>query len=119
MKYLYQAAVILLFTFLGEALAALIPLGIPAAIWGLILLFAALCFKIVKPEQIKEASGWMIAILPVLFVAPTVNLLDQAGTLAASLPAFIVIIAVSTFVTFAAAGLITQLLSGSKEDKND
>ncbi len=116
MKYIYQAAVILLFTFLGEALAALIPLEIPAAIWGLILLFLALCFKIVKVEQIKDCGGWLIAILPILFVAPTVNLLDQAGVLAASLPAFIVIVVVSTFVVFAVAGWVTQLLGRWKED---
>ena len=43
MKYLYQAGIIFLFTFLGEALAELIPFPIPAVIWGLLLLFAALC----------------------------------------------------------------------------
>ena len=46
MKYLYQAGIIFLFTFLGEALARLIPFPIPAAIWGLLLLFLALCLKL-------------------------------------------------------------------------
>ena len=116
MKYLYQAAVIAIFTFLGEALSACIPLGIPAAIWSLILLFLALCFGIVKTEQIRECSAWLVAILPVLFVAPTVNLLDQAAALAASLPAVAVIIVVSTFLTFAAAGRVTQHLGRRKEE---
>ncbi|MBQ7506493.1 MAG: CidA/LrgA family protein, partial [Lachnospiraceae bacterium] len=43
MKYLCQAGIIFLFAFLGEALERLIPFPIPAAIWGLMLLFLALC----------------------------------------------------------------------------
>ena len=41
-KYIKQFLIILLFTFLGEALAYLLPFPIPAAIYGLVLLFAAL-----------------------------------------------------------------------------
>ena len=119
MKYLYQAAVIALFTFLGEALSRLLPLGIPVAIWGLILLFLALCTGLVHVEQIKACSTWLIAILPALFVAPTVNLLDQAGALAASFPAFLVIIIVSTLLTFAVAGRVTQRLGRHKEKSHD
>ena len=78
MKYLYQAGIIFLFTFLGEALTALIPLPIPAAIWGLILLFAALCAKLIRIEQIRESAAFLTALLPALFVAPAVNLMDQA-----------------------------------------
>ena len=58
MKYLYQAGIILLFTFLGEALAALIPFPVPAAIWGLLLLFAALELKIVRTEQIRDCGAF-------------------------------------------------------------
>ena len=42
MKYLSQFLIILGFTFLGEALQRIIPLPIPASIYGLTLLFAAL-----------------------------------------------------------------------------
>ena len=54
MKYLSQFLIILGFTFLGEALQRLIPLPIPASIYGLALLFLALCLKIVKLEQVAE-----------------------------------------------------------------
>ena len=42
MKYLRQFGLILLFSFLGEALRALIPLPVPASIYGMALLFLAL-----------------------------------------------------------------------------
>ena len=119
MKYLYQAGMIVLFTFFGEALAALIPLPIPAAIWGLLLLFLALCLKLIRVEQIRECSGFLTAMLPVLFVAPTVNLMEQAKALLGSLPAVIAIIAVSTFFTLMVTGRVTQALLDKKKGERD
>lgn len=110
MKYLYQAGIIFLFTFLGEALAKLIPFPIPAAIWGLLLLFLALCVKLIKVEQIRECVGFLTALLPVLFVAPTVNLMEQAKALIGNLPAVIVIVLLSTALTFFISGRVTQRL---------
>ena len=121
MKYLYQAGIIFLFTFLGEALAKLIPIPIPAAIWGLLLLFLALCGKLIRVKAIRECSGFLVTLLPVLFVAPTVNLMDQGQTLLGSLPAVAVIIAVSTFLTLLITGRVTQKLcrkAGEEENRD-
>ena len=118
MKYLYQAGIIFLFTFLGEMLARLIPFPIPAAIWGLLLLFLGLCIRLIRPEQVRECSGFLVALLPVLFIAPTVNLTDQAKPLLDNLPAVIIILAASTAVTMLVSGRITQWVRGkSKEGK--
>ena len=43
MKYARQFLIILAFSFAGEALRLLIPLPVPASVYGLILLFAGLC----------------------------------------------------------------------------
>ena len=42
MKYVRQFMIILLLSFLGELLKYMIPLSIPASIYGMILLFLAL-----------------------------------------------------------------------------
>ena len=75
MQYLKQVALILVFSFLGEVCRALIPLPIPASIYGMVLLFAALSLKIVKSAQVRDAGGFLTSVLPVLFVAPAVNLM--------------------------------------------
>ena len=98
----------MLFTFAGEALAKFVPVPLPAAIWGMLLLFAALCLGIVKTEQIKGCGAFLVAILPALFVAPTVGLMDQAGALLSKLPAILLIIVVSTFLTLLVSGKATQ-----------
>ena len=48
MKYLNQFLIIMGFTLAGEALQRLVPLPIPASVYGLVLLFAALCLGVVK-----------------------------------------------------------------------
>ena len=74
MKYIKQALIILGFTLAGELLARAIPLPIPAAIYGFILLFVALCTGLLKPEAIDETADFMISLLPLLFVAPAVGI---------------------------------------------
>ncbi len=43
-KYIFQFARILAFCFLGEVLHAVLPLPVPASVYGLVLLLAALNF---------------------------------------------------------------------------
>ena len=74
MKTLRSFCVILGFSFLGEALHALLPFPIPASIYGLLALFLALLTGLVKLEQIKETGSFLAGILSLLFVSPVVNL---------------------------------------------
>lgn len=108
--YLKQSALIFGFTLLGEALSRLIPLPIPAAVYGLVLLFAALCLKIVKVEQISKVSDFLLTILPILFVSPAVNLLESWGILAPYILPIVLIVVASTVLVFIVAGLISQAL---------
>ena len=117
MKYIKQVLIILAFTMAGELLAKAIPLPIPAAIYGFILLFTALCAGLLKPEAIAQTADFMIGLMPLLFVAPAVGILEYFDIIAPQILSFIAIVAASTFLTFAVAGLVTQKLH--KEDRHD
>ena len=69
MKYIKQLLYILAFCLAGQALQALIPLPIPAAIYGLVLLLIALCTGLLKPEAIADTAHYLISIMPMLFIA--------------------------------------------------
>ena len=56
MKLLRQFLMIVSVSLLGEALRALIPLPIPASVYGLVLLFAALMTGVIRLEQVKDAA---------------------------------------------------------------
>lgn len=119
MKYLTQLLYILLFTGLGELLQYLIPLPIPAAIYGLVLMLIALCTGLLKPEKIADTARWLITIMPFLFVAPAVNILKHWGIVQSELLAICVIMVVSTIVVFAVSGLVTKLLLKKEAEEND
>ncbi len=111
MKYLSQFLIIMGFTLAGEALQRLVPITIPASVWGLALLFAALCLKVVKVDQVKEVGGFLISILPVMFVGPTVGIVEHWTLIQPQLLPIALLLVASTMLTFGISGGITQLLS--------
>ena len=115
--YLKQSAWIFGFSLLGEALNRMIPLPIPAAVYGLVLLFVALCLKIIKVDQIDKVSGFLLTILPILFVAPAVNLLESWEILAPHVLSIVLLVVSSTILVFAIAGVISQIFC--RKEKND
>ena len=110
MEYIVQLLIILGFTFAGEALNRVIPLPIPAAVYGLVLLFVGLRTGLVKVEKIKTVGNWLITIMGVFFVAPVVNLLDSWAAVKDMLLPVLVIVVLSTVAVFAVSGRLTQWL---------
>ena len=116
MKYLSQFCIILGFTLLGEALQRLIPLPIPASVYGLALLFLALCLKLVKVEQVKDVGGFLTSLLPLLFVSPTVGIVDCWEWIQPQLLSILLLLVASTALTFGVSGLVTQAFSKKRRD---
>ena len=117
MKYLSQFLIILGFTLVGEALQRLIPLPIPASVYGLVLLFAALCLKLVKVEDVEDAGAFLRSLLPLLFVSPTVGIAEHWDLLAGNLLPILLLLLGSTVAVFGIAGRITRaFLKGGRKD---
>lgn len=119
MKYLTQFLRILAFTLTGELLQRLVPLPIPASVYGLVLLFGALNTGLVKLEQVKDAGGFLISILPILFVSPAVGILDNWEAIRGALIPILALTLLSTVLTFGIAGRATQAMMGKEEKPND
>ena len=115
MGYIKQVLIILAFTFLGEVLSYVIPFPIPAAIYGLVLMLIALGSGLLKVSQVKEASGFLISIMPVLYVPACVRILEYWGVISKNLTAIVTITVVSTFLVFAVSALVTNLFLKKKE----
>ena len=105
MKYIPQLAIIFGFTLMGEALQRLLPIGIPGSVYGLVLLFLALCTGIVKLEQVKESGEFLRSLLPVLFVAPTVSIMEHWAVIRTELLSLILLLVSTTVVTFGVSGI--------------
>ena len=110
MKYLRQMCLIMLFSFAGELCRFLLPSPIPASIYGMVFLFVALSLKLVHVESVRDTGSFLTSLLPVMFVAPVVNLMDCWEQIQGSLIPLLLITLISTVIVFGAAGLVTQKL---------
>ncbi len=108
MKYLRQIVIILVFSFVGEALSLLIPLPIPGSIYGIVLLFLALETKLVKLASIKDVSDFLISFMPVMFIPAATGLMASWDILRSNAVAYVVIVAVTTVVVMGVSGSVTQ-----------
>ena len=111
MKYIPQFLYILSFSFIGEVLQAVVPLPIPAAIYGLVLLLIALATGLLKTSQVSDAANWLISTMPILYVPICVKILEYWGIISQNAVAIITITVLSTFLVFAVSGLVTQWLT--------
>ena len=110
MKFLKQFLWILLISFLGEALRALIPLPIPATVYGLVLMLAALITGVLKVEQVRGAAEFLIEIMPVMFIPAAVGLMTAWDALRPVCVPVLVITAATTVIVMAVTGRVTQAI---------
>lgn len=110
MKYLKQFLIILAISLLGEILKTLLPLPIPASIYGMVLMFVFLLTGILKLDQVKDAGKFLIEIMPVLFIPAGVGLMSSWNVLKPVLIPVSVITVITIFTVMAATGLVSQFI---------
>ena len=108
MKYLRQLLIILIFSFAGEVLHYLVPIQIPASIYGLVLLFIGLMTGLIQLSQVQETAKFLIEIIPMMLIPAGVGLLESWGVLKPILVPVILILVVSTVLVMGVSGLVTQ-----------
>ena len=110
MKYIKQFTIILFVSLLGEVLNYLLPLPIPASIYGIVLMFAALLTGVIPLDAVRETGKFLIAIMPIMFVAPAVSLMDSWDVFAASAVKYVALVIISTVLAMGITGVVTQLM---------
>ncbi len=118
MKYLLQFGIIAGVSFVAELLYILLPLPVPASVYGLILLFILLMTKVVKVEQVEETADFFMAIMPILFISPSVSLLTSVDVMKGNVAVLLLMTFVSTIAVTSVTGLISQAIIRRKRKKN-
>ena len=110
MKYFKQFAIILAVSCAGEILHYFIHIPVPASIYGLVIIFALLCAHVIRPTDVKDAAGFLIEIMPMMFIPIAAGLLDSSDVLRPIIIPVCVMVLVSTVLVFAVTGLSAQAL---------
>ena len=122
MKYLKQFLIILAISFIGEILKYIVPLPIPASIYGMVIMFICLQTKILKLDDVKSGGKFLIEIMPVMFIPAGVGLMSSWGTLKPVLVPVSVITVVVIITVMLASGWVSQLIirrDKKKETENE
>ncbi|MCR5772769.1 MAG: CidA/LrgA family protein [Butyrivibrio sp.] len=119
MKFIKQFLIILGFSYLGEVMKLILPLPIPASIYGMALLFAALLMGIIKYTDVKETGIFLIEIMPVMFIPAGVGLLTSWENLKPILLPVCIITVVTIVTVMLSTGWVSQRIirkTGKKDE---
>ncbi len=110
MKFVKQLAIILSISFIAQLMERLIPLPIAASIYGLVLMLLGLMTHIIPLEKVEGAADFLVELLPIMFIPPTVGIMDSMGVLEEMLVPLVVISVVTTFLIMGITGRTAQAI---------
>ena len=110
MKYLKQFLIILVISLIGELLNKLLPLPVPASIYGMVILFIGLLSGVIKLSSVKEAGSFLIEIMPVMFIPAGVGLMSSWLNLKPIIIPVCIITVAAIFTVMIVSGHVTQFI---------
>lgn len=112
-----QVCFLYVFFFLGTALKKIIPLPIPASMFGLFLLFLALCCKVIKLKWVEQGSKWLMAELLLFFVPSAVGIVNYQQIISIQGLEIVLLIALSTMIVMGMTALTAEKISVRKRSE--
>ena len=108
MKHLLQITIIAAVSLAGEILNQLIPLPIPGSIYGLVIMLLLLYFGVIEVRHVKDVSSWLLSLMPVMFIGPTVGLIVTFDSYKDFLIPIAVTVTLSTVLVMGVTGVVSQ-----------
>lgn len=108
MRYMKQICVLSTIALIAEFLHFVVPLPIPASVYGMIILFLSLCLGVIKLEMVEDVADWILSVMPIFFIAPTVGLIEAYGDIKGQLIPLVLTCLVSTIVVTAVTASVAQ-----------
>ncbi len=110
MKYIRQLALVLAVSFLGEILNRVIPLPIPASIYGLVMMFLLLESGLIKFEKVEATTVFLKNTLVVTLIPSAVGVMAAWDVLEPILLPAVLIIVVTNVLVLAVSGHVSQAI---------
>lgn len=115
MQTLYQFGIYIGVLFAGLVLREVIPASIPAPVYGMILLFLLLSFKIIKTDSIKPVTTRLLDIMPFLFVPTGVAMINEMDHVRGKILLILLMLFITTFIVLFVTGHVVQLVQKALE----
>ena len=109
-SFLSQAFIFAVIMLLANGIVYISPVPLPASVVGMVLLFIALCTKIVKLDQVDALGDSLSKVIAFLFVPSGISLINSLDIMAKHGLEIIFVILVATIALLAATGWSAGLL---------
>ena len=110
--------IILLFYAFGECIALLTGRLIPGSVIGMVLLFAALCTGIVKPEKVRPVARFLTDNMGLFFLPAGVGIVNATDMLSQHWQAVLTACAVSTVAVIVTVACTQEWLEKRQGKRN-
>lgn len=114
-SFLQQAFVFAFIMLLANFIVGVLPFPMPASVMGLILLFIALCLKIVKLEQVEALGTSLTGLISFLFVPSGISVINSLGIMGQYGLQIVLIIIIATTILLAITGWTATALLNLKK----
>ncbi|MBR5168222.1 MAG: CidA/LrgA family protein [Salinivirgaceae bacterium] len=110
--------ILLSYLIVGEGISMLINHFVPGNVIGMVLLFASLQAKIVKPESVEKVSEFLTKNMTIMFLPPSIGLIASYKILGNNIVTIVLAIVVSTMLVLAVVGRLMDKLDKTDESNN-
>ena len=110
MKLYVQLMIIFMISLVGEGISSVFHLPVPGSIIGLVLLFLALQFKLLRLRHISMVGNFLLANMTILFLPPAVGIMDKFQVIAPYLLPIILIVLGAIVLNVCVTAVVVQLI---------
>ena len=115
MKLYVQLMIIFMISLVGEGISSVFHLPVPGSIIGLVLLFLALQFKLLRLRHISMVGNFLLANMTILFLPPAVGIMDKFQVIAPYLLPIILIVLGAIVLNVCVIAVVVQLIKSRFE----
>ena len=115
MKLYVQLMIIFSISLIGEGISYLFHLPIPGSIIGLIFLFLALQFKMLRLRHVSMVGNFLLANMTILFLPPAVGIMDKFHVIAPYLLPIVLIIVGAIDINVIVIAVVVHLIKNRFE----
>lgn len=119
MKYINQASIIFAVSAVAEVCNYLIPLPIPASIYGILLLLVCLLTGVVRLDMIQETSSFFIVLMPITFIPGIGGIVDRWHIIRPQLGPYLLTAVVTAVLVLVGAGLAAQFVISREKARDE
>ncbi|WP_311154304.1 CidA/LrgA family protein [uncultured Streptococcus sp.] len=110
MKLYVQLMIIFMISLVGEGISSVFHLPVPGSIIGLVLLFLALQFKLLRLRHISMVGNFLLANMTILFLPPAVGIMDKFQVIEPYLLPIILIVLGAIVLNVCVIAVVVQLI---------